>query len=175
MLDIKFHIVKDYPKPGINFIDINPLLANPAQFSAVIDAFCATIKKSGADLTNTAIIAPEARGFIFAAPVAHALGLPLVLIRKQGKIPHKPYAFRIANEYTSYTMEVDEELLCAHARYIYIDDILATGQTLASVRQALKAKGKELVLSVHVTDVADLKNMRESNANLRGLPLETIL
>ena len=175
MLTFKLNIVKDYPKPGINFIDINPLLANPVQFGAVIDAFCDTIKKSGTDLTKTAVIAPEARGFIFAAPVAHALGLPLVLLRKQGKIPHKPYPFRITNEYTSYNMEVDEDLLNTFAQFIYIDDILATGQTLASVRQALKAKGKEIVLSVHLTDVADLKQMRDNNAELRGLPIEIIL
>ncbi|WP_428075078.1 adenine phosphoribosyltransferase [Candidatus Avelusimicrobium luingense] len=174
-LNFKLNIVKDYPKPGINFIDINPLLQNPSQYAAVIDAFCDTIKKSGADLTKTAIIAPEARGFLFAAPVAHTLHLPLILIRKQGKIPNNPYAFHITNEYTSYNMEVDSDLLDNFSQFIYIDDILATGQTLAAVRQALKAKGKEIVLSVHLTDVADLKAMRESNAELRGLPIEIIL
>ena len=174
-LNFKLNIVKDYPKPGINFIDINPLLQNPSQYAAVIDAFCDTIKKSGADLTKTAIIAPEARGFLFAAPVAHALHLPLILIRKQGKIPNRPYAFHITNEYTSYNMEVDSDLVNNFSQFIYIDDILATGQTLAAVRQALKAKGKEIVLSIHLTDVADLKAMRESNAELRGLPIEIIL
>ena len=174
-LDFKLNIVKDYPKPGINFIDVNPLLQNPAQFSAVIDAFCSAIKNSGVDLTKTAVIAPEARGFIFAAPVAYTFGLPLLLIRKQGKIPNKPYAFRITNEYTSYNMEVDENLLDNFSQFIYIDDILATGQTLASVRNALKTKGKEVVLSVHLTDVTDLKKMRDENPALVGLPLEIIL
>lgn len=174
-LNFKLNIVKDYPKPGINFIDINPLLQNPSQFSAVVAAFCDTIKNSGTDLTKTAVIAPEARGFLFAAPVAHALHLPLVLIRKQGKIPNHPYPFRITNEYTSYNMEVDSDLVENFSQFIYIDDILATGQTLATVRKALQAKGKEIVLSVHLTDVADLKKMRDDNVNLRGLPLEIIL
>ena len=174
-LSFQLRIIKDYPKPGINFIDINPLLQNPAQFAAVIDSFCATIKNSRADLTKTAIIAPEARGFIFAAPVAHALHLPLLLIRKQGKIPNKPYAFHITNEYTSYNMEVDEDLLSNFSQFIYIDDILATGQTLAAVRNALKAKDKDLALAVHLTDVADLKKMRDENPALAGLPLEIIL
>lgn len=176
-LNFKLNIVKDYPKKGINFIDINPLLANPSQFAAVVDAFCHAIKNALPEdvLEKTAIIAPEARGFIFAAPVAHALGLPLVLLRKQGKIPNKPYPFHITNEYTSYNMEVDEDLLNTFAQFIYIDDILATGQTLASVRQALQAKGKEIVFSVHLTDVADLKQMRDNNAELRGLPIEIIL
>lgn len=176
-LNFKLNIVKDYPKPGINFIDINPLLANPAQFSAVVDAFCNAIRTvlPTDTLEKTAIIAPEARGFIFGAPVAHELGLPLVLIRKQGKIPNKPYPFHITNEYTSYDMEVDEDLLDNFEKFIYIDDILATGQTLASVRNALKAKGKEIVLSVHLTDVADLKKMRDDNKDLRNLPIEIIL
>ena len=173
-LSFPLTIIKDYPKPGINFIDINPLLANPVQFGAVIDTFCTAIKNAGVP-AGTAIIAPEARGFIFAAPVAHALGLPLVLLRKQGKIPHKPYPFRITNEYTSYNMEVDEDLLNTFPQFIYIDDILATGQTLAAVRKALQAKGKEIVFSVHLADVADLKPLRDNNKDLQGLPLEIIL
>lgn len=174
-LSFKLNIIKDYPKPGINFIDINPLLQNPAQFSAVIGAFCDTIKRANIPLTKTALIAPEARGFIFAAPVAHALNLPLLLIRKQGKIPNNPYIFRITNEYTSYDMEMDADLLDNFSQFIYIDDILATGQTLATVRKALQAKGKEIVLSVHLADVSDLQEMRADNTGLRNLPIEVIL
>ncbi len=173
-LNFKLNIVNDYPKPGIRFIDINPLLTDPAQFTAVIDAFCAAIQAAKVP-ENTAIIAPEARGFIFAAPVAHALHLPLVLIRKQGKIPNKPYAFHITNEYTSYDMEVDSDLLGKFAHFIYMDDILATGQTLASVRQALAQKNKDVLLSVHLTDVADLKPLRDKNPALAGLPSTVIL
>lgn len=176
-LNFSLPIVKDYPKPGIKFIDINPLLQNPSQFSAVIDAFCQTIKEvlSAKTLEKTAIIAPEARGFIFAAPVAHGLHLPLLLIRKAGKIPHKPYTFRITNEYTSYDMSVDADLLSNFSQFIYIDDILATGQTVASVRHALKAKGKDLVLAVHLTAVAALKNLRDENKGLQGLSIKNVL
>ena len=174
-LNFELPIVKDYPKPGINFIDINPLLQNPAQYCAVVDAFCEAIKAAGVDATKTAIITPESRGFIFGAPAAYRLNLPLVLIRKEGKVPHRPYPFPITNEYSSYNMEVDEDLLNNFSRFIYVDDILASGQTLASVRRALKAKGKEIVLALHLTDVTDLKQMRDNNADLRGLPLEIIL
>ena len=176
-LNFKLNIVKDYPKPGINFIDINPLLQNPAQFAAVIEAFCTSIKNALPEIkrNQTAIITPEARGFIFAAPVAHALGLPLVLIRKQGKIPNRPYTFHITNEYTAYNMEVDGDLLDNFNRFIYIDDILATGQTLACVREALKKKNKEIVFAIHLTDVAALKPMRDNNKDLQGLPIEVVL
>lgn len=173
-LDFKLPIVKDYPKPGVNFIDINPLLANPVQFNAVINAFCDIIKKAPVQ-SNTALIAPEARGFLFAAPVAHALGLPLVLIRKQGKIPNKPYMFHITNEYTNYNVETDNDLLNQFDKFIYIDDILATGQTLAAVRHALHAQGKEITLAIHLKDISALKQMRDNNADLRNLPIEVIL
>lgn len=173
----QLNIVKDYPKPGINFIDINPLLADPQHFGKVIQQFCRIIQQSldKNTLAQTAIIAPESRGFLFAAPVANQLHLPLVLIRKEGKIPNKPYAFRVTNEYTSYNMEVDEDLLNKYHQFIYIDDILATGQTLAAVRQALGQKGKEITLSIHLTHVADLKPMRDNNKDLEGLPIEIVL
>lgn len=170
-------IVKDYPKEGINFIDINPLLENPAYFTTVIDKLGEEIIKTldKETLSKTAIITPEARGFLFGAPTAYKLAVPLVLIRKKGKIPNKPYPFHITNEYTSYDMEVDADLLEKYDKFIYIDDILATGQTLASVRNALKQKGKEIVLSVHVTSVEALKAMRDSNKDLKNLPLKVIL
>ena len=125
-------------------------------------------------MKKTAIIAPEARGFIFGAPVAYKKGLPLLLIRKQGKIPNKPYSFHITNEYTSYNVEVDGELLEKYDRFIYIDDILATGQTLASVRRALQARGKDVVQALHFTAVEELKTMRDNNPALKGLSLEVI-
>lgn len=171
-MNFELKIIKDYPKAGVNFIDINPLLQNPAQFQAVIRALCAFIGTEKAP--QTAIITPEARGFIFAAPVAYELGLPLLLIRKKGKIPNTPYAFHIINEYTSYDMEVDGDLLAQYTRFIYIDDILATGQTLASVRKALKEKGKDLVLSLHVTAVDALQPMRDKNAELQDLPIKVV-
>jgi len=170
-------IVKDYPIKGVNFIDINGLLATPHYFTAVIDKFCETVKNTLPPevLAKAAIITPESRGFIFSAPTAYRLGLPLLLIRKNGKIPSNPYSFRITNEYATYNMEMDGDILAKHDHFIYIDDILATGQTLASVRQALGKKGKEIVLAVHLTAVAALKAVRDDNADLKGLPTKEII
>lgn len=175
--DYGLTIVKDYPIKGVNFIDINGLLATPKYFTAVIEKFAETIKNAlPADkLANAAIITPESRGFVFGAPVACTLGLPLLLIRKNGKIPNHPYIFRITNEYSTYDMEMDADLLAAHDHFIYIDDILATGQTLGSVRQAIGKKGKEIVLAVHLTAVAALKEMRTQNADLKDLPIKEIV
>lgn len=170
-------IVKDYPIKGVNFIDINGLLATPKYFTAVIEKFAETIKAAlPADkLAKAAIITPESRGFIFGAPVACKLGLPLLLIRKNGKIPNHPYIFRITNEYSTYDMEMDADLLAAHDHFIYVDDILATGQTLGSVRKAVGKKGKTIELAVHLTAVAALKTVRDGNADLKDLPAKEII
>ena len=172
MEKFELKIIKDYPKPGVNFIDINPILQNPAQFSKIIEKLCAQIPAK--ELHQAALIAPEARGFLFAAPVAYKLGLPLLLIRKHGKIPNAPYAFRITNEYSTYNMEVDGELLNRYNRFIYIDDILATGQTLAGIQGALAKKGKKIVLALHVTDVPALKGIHASPA-LKNIPTREII
>ena len=172
MSNFELKIIKDYPKPGVNFIDINPLLQNPPQFAKIIEGLCAQIPAE--ELHQAALITPEARGFLFAAPIAYKLGVPLILLRKKGKIPNAPHAFHITNEYTDYDMEVDEELLSHYNRFIYVDDILATGQTLASVRKALQALGKDIVLSLHFTAVEALEEMRRSNPTLKGLPVRVL-
>lgn len=170
-------IVKDYPIEGVNFIDINGLLEKPEYFTAIIDKFCEEIKKalSGQDTAKIAIISPESRGFLFSTPVAYKLALPLLTIRKKGKIPNNPYRFHITNEYTSYDMEMDGDLLDKYEKFIYVDDILATGQTLAAIKKALQDKGKEILLAVHLTAVEDLQPMRAASKTLQGLPTKEMI
>ncbi len=170
-------IVKDFPVKGVNFIDINGLLADPACFQAAINKLCTLITANvSADALKTAtIITPQARGFLFGAPVAYKLGLPLLLVRKKGKIPNKPYSFHITNEYDSYDMEVDSDLLSQHGPYIYIDDIFATGQTLAGIQEALAKKGKKIVLALHVTAVPALKGIRQSTPALKTIPTKEVI
>lgn len=170
-------IVKDFPVKGVNFIDINGLLADPASFQAAIDKLCALIRDSvPADVLKTAaIITPQARGFLFASPVAYKLGLPLLLVRKKGKIPNKPYSFHITNEYDSYDMELDSDLLAKYPHYIYIDDIFATGQTLAGIKEAIGKKGKKILLALHITAVPALKGIRNSTPALKDIPAKEVI
>lgn len=170
-------IVKDFPVKGVNFIDINGLLADPASFQAAIDKFCTLITQNvpGEVLKTTAIITPQARGFLFATPVAYKLGLPLLLVRKKGKIPNKPYSFHITNEYDSYDMELDADLLAKYPHYIYIDDIFATGQTLAGIKEAIAKKGKKILLALHVTAVPALKGIRQSTPALKDLSTKEVI
>lgn len=170
-------IVKDFPIRGVNFIDINGLLNDPACFAAVIDKMCALIQKNipSATLKTAAILTPQARGFLFGTPVAYKLGLPVVCVRKKGKTPNKPYSFHITNEYDSYDMEVDSDLLSRYAQYIYVDDIFATGQTLAGIKEALAKKNKKILLALHVTAVKALKGIRENTPALKGLPTKEVI
>lgn len=170
-------IVKDFPVKGVNFIDINGLLNDPSCFQAAIDKMCALIKENvpAATLQKTAIITPQARGFLFATPVAYRLGLPLLLVRKKGKIPNNPYVFHITNEYDSYDMELDGDLLTKHTHYIYIDDIFATGQTLAGIKEALAKKGKKIILALHITAVPALKGIRDNTPALKGLLTKEVI
>ena len=170
-------IVKDFPVKGVNFIDINGLLSDPQCFQAVIDQMCTLITQNVPARTrkNAAILTPQARGFLFGAPVAYKLGLPLVLVRKQGKIPNKPYTFHITNEYDDYNMELDSDLLAKYPHYIYIDDIFATGQTLAGIKEALAKKDKKILLALHVTAVPALKGIRQSTRALRGLATQEVI
>ena len=170
-------IVKDFPVKGVNFIDINGLLNDPACFQAAIDKLCALITENiPADaLKKAAIITPQARGFLFGAPVAYKLSLPLLLVRKKGKIPNSPFSFHITNEYDSYDMELDSELLAKHPHYIYIDDIFATGQTLAGIKEALGKKHKHILLALHITAVPALKGIREHTPALKGLLTKEVI
>ena len=170
-------IVKDFPIRGVNFIDINGLLNDPACFQAAIDKLCALVTENLPEYArqDIAIITPQARGFLFASPVAYKLGLPLLLVRKKGKIPNKPYSFHITNEYDSYDMELDSELLAKYKHYIYIDDIFATGQTLAGIKEAIAKKGKTILLALHITAVPALKGIRNSTPALKDLLTKEVI
>ena len=170
-------IVKDFPVKGVNFIDINGLLNDPECFQAVINKLCALVQENipAAAFKKAAIITPQARGFLFGAPVAYKLGLPLLLVRKKGKIPNSPYSFHITNEYDSYDMELDSNLLAKYPHYIYIDDIFATGQTLAGIKEAIGKKHKQILLALHVTAVPALKGIRANTPALKGLLTKEVI
>ena len=119
--------VPDYPKPGVLFKDITPLLADGPGFAAVIDALSAAIKKmdSGID----AIVGIESRGFILGGALAHALGIGFVTVRKPGKLPRDVHRKEYALEYGFDALELHKGLLGSKNNVIIVDDVLATGGT----------------------------------------------
>lgn len=127
-MDLKEFIrnVPDFPKPGILFRDITPLLAEPAAFGHAIQLFADRFR----DVRPTAILAAESRGFIFGAPLALELGAAFVPIRKPGKLPHDTHRFEYDLEYGSDALEMHTDAVQAGSRVLLIDDLLATGGTI---------------------------------------------
>ena len=133
--------VPDFPEPGVVFKDITPLLADHAGFTAVIDAL-ATAGRDGSGATAVdKVVGMEARGFILAAPVALALGAGFVPVRKAGKLPRAVHAVSYALEYGEATLEIHTDAISPGERVLLVDDVLATGGTVAATRQLVEACG----------------------------------
>ncbi len=121
--------VPDFPKPGIVFKDITPVLANPAALGAVVEQ----LAEHGARLRCDGVLAIESRGFIVGAPLALKLGLPLHLVRKRGKLPRAALTVRYELEYGFDHLELHTDAIRSGGRYLIVDDIIATGGTAAAV------------------------------------------
>ncbi len=136
-MDLKEHIrdVTDFPKPGILFRDITPLLASPKAFGYVIDQFASHFEAKGV----TAVVAAEARGFIFAAPLALRLNAAFVPVRKPGKLPRQTHSFTYDLEYGSDTLQMHTDAVGPGDRVLLVDDLLATGGTISAVCQDRRA------------------------------------
>lgn len=136
-LDDAIRKVPDFPKPGILFYDITGILVNPEAFRYCIDQMVKLYRKEKID----AIAAIESRGFIFAAPFAERMGIPLILIRKKGKLPGKTYACKYALEYGSAEIEVHQADVRSGERILVMDDLIATGGTLAAAKNVIEQGG----------------------------------
>lgn len=121
--------VPDFPKKGIIFKDITPLLADPAAFREMTKHFADQYRAAGI----TKVLGIEARGFLLAAPIAVELGAGLVPVRKKGKLPYKTVAAAYALEYGTDTLEMHEDAVKAGENVLIVDDVLATGGTAAAV------------------------------------------
>ncbi len=142
-LDLKQFIrdIPDFPKPGIVFKDITPLLASPAAFRAVIRRMADHFRDRQID----AIVAAEARGFIFAAPLALELNASFVPVRKPGKLPFETHAFHYELEYGTDTLEMHIDGVASGQRVLVVDDLLATGGTVEACCRLLENTGAEVV------------------------------
>jgi adenine phosphoribosyltransferase len=139
-MDLRAYIrdIPDFPKAGILFKDITPLLAEPAAFRHSIDCLKAHFQGQPID----AIAAAEARGFLFAAPLALELHKPLIPLRKPGKLPYRTYSLKYELEYGSAELHVHEDVIAPGSRVLLVDDLLATGGTmLAGAKLVEKAGG----------------------------------
>lgn len=129
--------VPDFPKPGILFRDITPLLADPQAFAAAVEAMAAPWRQERLG----AIAAVEARGFLFAAPMALALGVGVIPVRKPGKLPADTISHAYDLEYGSDRLEMHRGVLAPDARVLVVDDVLATGGTAGACMRLVEAAG----------------------------------
>jgi adenine phosphoribosyltransferase len=143
IMDFREHIrvISDFPKEGISYKDITTLLKKGDMYRAVIDEMVEKIKPWQPDV----IVGPEARGFLLGAPVAYALGIGFVPVRKPGKLPAKTISETYALEYGSDTLEVHADAIAQGERVVLVDDLLATGGTMLATANLMKKIGANLV------------------------------
>lgn len=149
--------VPDFPKPGILFKDITPVLSSPLLFTRVTESQAA----AAAGLQVTHVIAIESRGFMFGAPVAQRLGVPLVPVRKPGKLPHRRVREEYALEYGTDVLEMHEDALGVRSRVLIVDDVLATGGTAAATRRLVERSGGLVVAFSFVIELSFLHGRQQ--------------
>jgi adenine phosphoribosyltransferase len=159
--------VPDFPKPGIVFKDITPVLADPLLFGRVVNALSAPFR--GEHITK--VVGIEARGFMFGAPVALALNAGFVPARKPGKLPFRTLQERYALEYGTDGLEVHEDALHPGERVLVVDDLLATGGTAAAVGQLVQRLGGVLVGFSFVAELGFLPG----RVRLTRAPVSTLI
>ncbi|HYF63735.1 MAG TPA: adenine phosphoribosyltransferase [Herpetosiphonaceae bacterium] len=154
-VDIESYIrtIPDFPIPGIQFKDITPLLASPQAFSAVINRFTDRYTARGID----AVVGIESRGFIFGAPLALQLGAAFVPIRKPGKLPHQTLGVDYSLEYGTNRLEIHRDAVQPGAQVLVIDDLLATGGTIAAACDLLTQLGAQVIETAFLIELGFLQ------------------
>ena len=168
-IDFEKYIRKfpDWPKEGILFRDITPILLNPKVFTAAVEALCADFRNSGVEY----VAAVEARGFIFGIAVAQGLGAGFVPIRKKGKLPGKTESITYDLEYGTDTLEVHLDAIENKARVLMIDDLLATGGTMESACKLIEKAGGQIVGIEFLVELGELKGREK----LSGYKIKSII
>ncbi|RMG04809.1 MAG: adenine phosphoribosyltransferase [Planctomycetota bacterium] len=145
--------IPDFPKPGILFRDITPLLESPEALRAAIVQLADKVKDRSIDV----IAAAEARGFLFAAPLALELGVGLIPIRKPGKLPFETIAYSYELEYGTDTLEMHVDAVKPGMNVLVVDDLLATGGTVEACCKLIEKAGGNVTGCAFVIDLVDLK------------------
>jgi len=137
----KIRVIEDFPKKGISFKDITTLIADGEGLKASIDALANYLKDKKIDL----VVGPEARGFIFGVPVAYALGVGFVPVRKPGKLPYDTITMKYDLEYGSDELQIHKDAIKPGQRVAVVDDLLATGGTIKAVADLVEEAGGQVV------------------------------
>jgi adenine phosphoribosyltransferase len=161
MLDLKSKIreIPDWPKPGVNFKDIAPLLQDAAAFQQTIDELTAPYIGKPVDV----VVAIDARGFLLATAVAYKLKAGVALVRKKGKLPWKTINRKYALEYGSNTIEMHEDAVLPGQKVLMVDDVLATGGTMEAAIELVRQLGGEIIGASFLIGLSFLKGKEKLN------------
>src|SRR6188508_9833 len=167
-MNLKDHIrsIPDLPKPGILFYDISTLLAHPKAWHETIEQMAAAVKKYQPEV----LAGIESRGFLLAAPLALALGTGFVMLRKQGKLPGTTVRHTYALEYGTDTIEIQQDAIGKGTRVALVDDLLATGGTMAAAVTLLESVGAVVPASACIIELTFLEGRKKLKT-----PVETLL
>jgi len=168
MTDLKAYIrdIPDFPKPGIIFRDITPLLADGEAFHEVVDTI-AERHRGRVDM----VLGIESRGFIIGAPVAYALRSGLAVVRKPGKLPARTFSAPYALEYGNDALEIHRDAFGHPCRVLIVDDLLATGGTASAAVKLVERLGGEVVACAFVIELTVMKGRER----LRGYPISSMI
>ena len=168
-MDLKAHIrdIPDFPKPGILFRDITPLLSNPDALQYSIDFFAEQV----ADYQPDYIVGIESRGFMFGMPLAYKLGVGFAPVRKPGKLPAAVHSASYELEYGSDALELHQDAFPADSRVLIVDDLIATGGTAAATYDLVEKVGSTVVGFGFVIELLAL----EGRAKLPDVPITALM
>ncbi len=149
----KIAIISNFPKEGISFKDITPLIGDGKAFQELIDTMAKKLKELKVDY----IAGPEARGFIFGVPLAYALGVGFIPIRKPGKLPQETVSITYDLEYGTDTLEIHKNAFKKGDRVALVDDLLATGGTISACAKLIELAGGEVASIDFMIELTELK------------------
>ncbi|MCX3067853.1 MAG: adenine phosphoribosyltransferase [Cetobacterium sp.] len=168
-MDLKKYValVEDYPKPGIKFRDITPLMGNGEAYKYATDKVVEFAKDHNIDL----VVGPEARGFIFGCPVSYALGVGFAPVRKPGKLPREVIEYAYDLEYGSNVLCMHKDSVKPGQRVLIVDDLLATGGTIEATVKLIEELGGVVAGLAFLIELEDLKGKEK----LEGYPVLTLM
>jgi len=168
-MDLKSYVrdIPDFPKPGILFRDITPLLLAPEAFREAVDRMAAPLASNPPDV----LAAIESRGFLFASALGYKLGLGVAIIRKPGKLPYKTRQASYSLEYGKDRIEIHEDAVKPGQSVVLVDDLLATGGTMEAAGRLVSELGGRVMEYLFAIELADLGG----RAKLTGAPVRSLL
>jgi adenine phosphoribosyltransferase len=160
-------VIEDFPKEGISFMDVTTLIKDGEAYREAIKELAKQIK----DLNVDVIVGPEARGFLFGAPVAYELGVGFVPVRKPGKLPGETARYEYSLEYGTDVLEIHKDAITKGMRVALVDDLLATGGTILAAAKLVESLGGEIV---HIGFLIELGFLNGKDT-LEGYKIDSII